>query len=225
MTLGEMFLGKIKTQNKQYIETKFFCIGIIPINPISSILVTESNSNGRKGIDIMKNKMSIIAVILRFVSTFCFLSSGIFYPSGFFKEDVIMKILKVLITLLLTIYFWFFFGKTTKKEEFIRKQFGEIFGLYFMPEWLYLDEFEKFNESAKTFFITKFSSQNWSEKLNKAKYNDNDFALFYCLSYFENILHPNKKVENIIQQKYNEYLKMLKIEKRSHNSRLVLIRL
>jgi hypothetical protein len=210
MILSEVFLGKIKKQNNQYIETKFFCIGIIPMNPISSILVTEVNNDGRKGIEIKKNKLSIFAVIFRFLSTFCFLSSGIFYPSGFFEQDTVLKVFKVLITLSLTIYFWFFFGKTTKKEKFIRNQFGKIFGLYFMPEWLYLEEFEKFNDSAKTFFITKFNSQNWSENLNKSKHDEDDFALFYCLSYFENILHPNKKNEKILQQKYIEYLQISK---------------
>ena len=154
MILREAFLGKIKTQNKQFIETKFFCIGIIPINPISSMLVTESDGNSRIGIEIMKNKLSILAVILRLLSTIMFLSSGIFYPSGYFEENTMLKVFKVIITLLLAIYFWFFFGKTTKKEKFIRNQFVKIYGLYFMPEWLYLDEFEKFNESAKNLFYT-----------------------------------------------------------------------
>jgi hypothetical protein len=218
MILREAFLGKIKTQNKQFIETKFFCIGIIPINPISSMLVTESDGNSRIGIEIMKNKLSILAVILRLLSTIMFLSSGIFYPSGYFEENTMLKVFKVIITLLLAIYFWFFFGKTTKKEKFIRNQFGKIYGLYFMPEWLYLDEFEKFNESAKNLFITRYSSESWSEKLKTSRYNDDDFALFYCLSYFENILHPDKKVKNIIQQKYDECIEMFEIEKRSHNS-------
>lgn len=208
MTLREAFLGKIKIQNKQFIETKFFCIGIIPINPISSMLVTELDGNSRIGIEIMKNKLSILAVILRLLSTIMFLSSGIFYPSGYFEENTILKVFKVIITLLVAIYFWFFFGKTTKKEKFIRNQFGKIYGLYFMPEWLYLDEFEKFNESAKKIFIAKYSSESWSEKLNTSRYNDDDFALFYCLSYFENILHPDKKIKNIIEQKYDECKEM-----------------
>jgi hypothetical protein len=204
MIFGTFFTGRVKTQNEQFIETKIFSF-IIPIYPISSMLVTETLSRGRRGIDIMKNKLSVIAAILRILSTFSFLFFSFIYH-GSYSESIFIKILRVIIPLSLAIYFWFFFGKTKSKEKFVRNQFGKIFGLYFMPEWLYLDEFKKMNDDAKKTYRTKNSSDSWIEKLNTTKFNDDDFALIYCISYFENILNPNKNTSELLERKYQEYL-------------------
>jgi hypothetical protein len=80
MIFGTVFTGHVKTQNKQWIESKVFCLGI-PLYVTNTMLVTDVTGRGRRGVEIKTNSISIIAAILRpIVTVLCFFQLALFLP-------------------------------------------------------------------------------------------------------------------------------------------------
>ena len=197
MIFGTVFTGQIKTQGKQYIETKMFCL-IIPIYVVNTLLVTDIVGNGRKGIEIKTNIHSIIASIIRIIITIiCVFSIGAYIGN---YDEMAWLAIPTITSLFLTIYFWFYFGKTTKYERFARKQFAKEFELYILPSWLKNSTLRFYFESLKKKFTTKYGKEmNWKEKLLNASKFDEDFSLFYCLTALESELGDNTELKKILK--------------------------
>lgn len=197
MIIGTVFTGHVKTQNKQWIETKMFCFGI-PLYITNTMLVTDVTGRGRRGIEIKTNRMSILAAIIRPIVTIGWLIS---MGALIGNHDTMTWLWgPAILTTALFVYSWFFFGKTTKYEKFVRKQCGDVFGLYFMPEWLDAYEANGNFESAKKVYVAKFGTTDWKEKLKKMYYHDEHFALAYCLTALENNIAYNPESEALLKE-------------------------
>lgn len=198
MIFGTVFTGLVKTQNKQWIESKVFCLGI-PLYVTNTMLVTDIAGRGRRGIEIKTNRTSIIAAIIRpIVTVLCVFSIGGFignYGSAAWS----WLIYPAIISLALTIYCWFFFGKTTKQEKFVRQQFGAVLGLYYMPKWLNASDVSTHFNKLKKAYVSKFGTTDWKEKLKSMFYHDEDFSLAYCLTSLENCLAYNADSEALLK--------------------------
>jgi hypothetical protein len=197
MIFGTVFTGHVKTQEKQWIETKLFCL-FIPLYVVNTMLVTDVTGNGRRGIPINTNSTSIIAAIIRpIVTVICLFSIGAFIGN---YDTMLWLLIPAILSVPLFIYGWFFFGKTTKHEKFVRKQFGLLFGLYFMPEWLPRDQVISNFENLKKAYVSNFGTTDWKEKVRNAQYNSEGFSLFYCLTALENCLDYNAETEKMLKE-------------------------
>ncbi|MFL9484943.1 hypothetical protein ACI6Q2_19315 [Chitinophagaceae bacterium LWZ2-11] len=197
MIFGTVFTGQIKSQEKQYIETKVFCV-IIPVSVETTMLVTEVTANGRRGIEIKTNPTSIIAAAIRPIITVLFLFSFAAYLGN--SDTMQWLLLPTLIGAVLFVYSWFFFGKTTKYEKFVREQFGKQFGLYFMPEWLNPNEQFIYFDNLKTFYVKNFGTTDWKEKVKTTPYYSEEFSIFYCLTALENTLNYNSGTDKMLKE-------------------------
>jgi hypothetical protein len=196
--IGAIFIGHVKTQASQWIETKVFCF-VIPLYIINTMLITDVEGRGRRGIEIKTNRTSIIAAIIRpIVTGICIVAVGGFI-GNYGSRSWSWLIYPATISTALMIYCWFFFGRTTKREKFVRQQFGQVFGLYFMPEWLKAYEVKGKFEKAKKAYVSKFGTTDWKEKLKSMFYHDEDFSLAYCLTSLENSLAYNADSETLLK--------------------------
>lgn len=208
---GTGFFGKVKKQNNQWIETKFFYL-MVPIYPISSMLVTNSRWRERQGMEIPLNKTSIKALYGRLISTvFAVISWFNFYisysdsyyitSSNTIAERSHFPFFQIIFTAL-CVYFWFFYGKT-KKEEFIqREKLGKSIGLYAMPEWFYADKVRAILDDLEKSYQLDFNS-NWKEDLMSDDVPSNKLPRLYGLALFnylylddpENLTYYNRAYE------------------------------
>jgi hypothetical protein len=201
MIFGTVFTGQIKTQDKQYIETKMFCL-IVPIYVVNSMLVTEVVANGRKGIELKKNSLSIMAAIIRpIISIALFFSVGAYIGN---YDTMPWLIAPLIFTLGLFVYFWFYFGRTTAYEKFIRLQFAKELGLYIFPKWLKQQQARTFFEQLKKQYLVKNSTENWVEKINTVPYYSEEFSLAFCLAALENYLNPDIEKEQLFIKIYEQ---------------------
>ena len=199
MILGTVFTGQIKSQNKQCIETKVFCF-IIPVYIMTTTLVTDILPRGRKGIEIKTNKISVIAAFIRPVISVLTFFSIAAYIGNLGDSRWQWLIIPSVISLILFIYFWFFFGKTTKKETFIRNQFATETGLYFIPNWIKNINLKHFFTELKKKYQQEFDNELWSEKLIGLSKYDSKFSLFFCLTALEAELNNDSKKKDLIDR-------------------------
>lgn len=199
MIIGTVFTGHVKTQNKQWIESKVFCLGI-PLYVTTTMLVTDVTGRGRRGIEIKRNWTSIIAAFIRIISTLlCVFSIG-GYIGNYGSQHWAWLIYPAILSTALMIYCWFFFGKTTKHEKFVRQQLGDVFGLYFMPHWLHDYEVNNHFEKLKKAYVAKYGAADWKEKLKTAQFQHVDgFSLYYSLTFLENHIGYNAETEALLK--------------------------
>ncbi|NVK08331.1 MAG: hypothetical protein HWD89_04715 [Tenacibaculum sp.] len=204
MIFGTVFTGQIKSQNKQCIETKVFCF-VIPIYIMTTTLVTDVVPKGRKGIEIKTNKISVIAAIIRpIISVLTFFSIGA-YIGNLGNDEWQWLIIPSIISFSLFIYFWFFFGKTTKKEAFIRSQFAKETGLYFIPNWLKKMNLKYFFNELNKKYRKDFDDELWDDKLIGLSKYDPKFSLLFCLTALDGELNNDvrkKELINTITKKF-----------------------
>ena len=197
--IGTVFTGHVKTQERQWIETKAFVL-IIPLYFMNSLLVTDVTGGGRRGIEIKTNRTSIIAAIIRLIVSFI----CVFFVGGFMgnygSATWAWLIYPAILSTALMIYCWFFFGKTTKKEKFVRQQFGEALGLYYMPEWLKASDASNHFKKLKKAYVSKFGTTDWKEKLPTMFSHYDEFPLAFCLTALENSLDYNAETEVMLKE-------------------------
>jgi hypothetical protein len=151
MIIGTVFIGGVKKFNSQQIQTKFFFLGI-PLFPIGdSMLVTGSTGKGRRGIPIKLNGTSVFAGYARIFVLLAALFSIVFDHTR----------LTMILLGAFDVYLWFFFGRSTEKENEIRTVIARYTNIYAMPEWLendtlhpLLNQLNKTYESKGRYWIT-----------------------------------------------------------------------
>ena len=197
MIFGTVFTGQVKTQERQYVETKVFCF-VIPLYVVTTLLVTKVTAEGRLGMEIKSNRISILAATIRpIISVIWVFATGAFIGN---YDTMLWLLVPLTISIFLFIYFWFYFGKTTKQERFVREQFGKIFGLYFLPRWLKpLDLKTKF-EGLKKVYISNYGQSDWKDKIKGMPYYKEEFPLLYCLTALENTIDYNPETEKLLNE-------------------------
>lgn len=196
MIFGTVFTGQVKTQEKQYIESKLFCF-IVPLSVITTMLVTEVTPKGRLGLQIKTNKTSIIAAAIRPLISIPFIFSFIAFLANY--DTMFWLLVPTLILFFLFVYAWFFFGKTTKSERFIRSQFGKQLGLYFMPNWLKSEDLKGMFEVLKNKYTSEFGDTDWKEKFKTISSKNDNFSLVFCLTALENEIIKDPKIDKLIK--------------------------
>ena len=196
MIFGTVFTGQVKTQNKQYIETKVFCL-IIPLAVVTTLLVTEVVANGRRGLEIKSNRTSIIAATIRPLISLPCLFAVVAYIANY--DTIKWLLIPALLAIPLFVYVWFYFGRTTKYERFVREQFGKQFGFYFMPNWLKPYDLKSKFEELKKIYISNFGTSDWKEKIIDMPYYNEEFPLLYCLTSLENTINNKPETEKMLK--------------------------
>ncbi|MCL5247655.1 hypothetical protein M4I21_17695 [Cellulophaga sp. 20_2_10] len=199
MIIGTVFTGQIKSQNGQYIETKAFCF-ILPIYRTNTLLVTGLEGSGRKGIEIKPNKMSLIASYIRLIVTIPAVFAIIAGLNNINNSEWQWLMIPALILLCLSIYFWLFFGKSTKKETFIRYHFHKKTKLYVLPEWLKYKDLKLFYNNLKNEYKTIQNDELWAEKLIGLPTYDTNFSLYFCLTALDAELNKTLKSKKVISE-------------------------
>jgi hypothetical protein len=198
MIFGTVFTGHVKTQEHQWIESKVFCLGI-PLYVTTTMLVTEvTGSGGRLGIEIKTNKISIAAAVIRPIITIFFVFSVAAFIANY--DEMLWLLAPAVTTTALFVYSWFFFGKTTKRERFVRKQFGTLVGIYFMPHWLDSNTVQSYINRLKEAYISHFGTTDWKVKLKGLKYEDDAFTICYCLTALENTIAYDAETDRMLNE-------------------------
>jgi hypothetical protein len=194
---GNAFTGQVKTQSAQWIETELFWF-IIPLYAVSAMFVSDVDARGRVGFGIKINKTSAIAAFVRPV----FFLLSIFSVGAYIGNFDIMPWLMIpaVLSTALFVYFARYFGKTTKKEQFVRKQFGELLGYYFMPQWLLPHSLSVHFDNLKRVYTTSFGTIDWKERLRNTQYYDEGFQLFFCLTSLENCINYKADTEKMLNE-------------------------
>lgn len=132
MIIGLVSLGKMKQFRGQWIESQFFTLGI-PLFPIKSMFVLNSEHGSREGFEIGLYGKSIIKGYLSFLS----LIIGILLCviGAIVSGEIILFVLGFVL-LIVSLYFFFVFGKSTEKEDEDRILFHEAVGVNALPEYL-----------------------------------------------------------------------------------------
>jgi hypothetical protein len=197
MIFGTVFTGHVKTQEKQWIESKVFCLGI-PLYVTNTMLVTEVTGNGRSGIEIKTNGVSIAAAVIRpIVTILCFFSVVAFIAN---YDEMLWLLGPAVVTSVLFVYSWFYFGKTTRHERFVRNQFGALFGFYFMPHWLESATAQSYLERLKAVYVSRYGATDWKEKLKGATYGEEVFTICYCLVALENAMTHRAETDSMLKE-------------------------
>jgi len=194
MRFGTLFTGHVKTQDRQCVETKVFSF-IIPVYIMNSILVTAIVGRGRQGLEIKTNKISVIASLLRVLATASFFFFTAAYIGNFGTKRWEWLIFPAVTSFILSIFFWFFFGKTTKKEKFIRDQFFKKTEYYLMPSWLKTKNLTHYFYKLKKEYKGKFKNESWADKLRDLSKNNPEFPLCFCLTALDAELNKNDELE------------------------------
>ncbi len=207
MIFGTVFTGHIKTQEKQWIESKVFCLGI-PLYVTNTMLVTDVTGSGRRGIEIKTNSTSIAAAIIRPIVTVAWIFSvGAFIAN---YDEMFWLSGPALIFTALFVYSWFFFGKTTKDERFIRKQFGITIRCFILcPTGLNLCNIQSYLDKLKEVYLSHFDTTDWKERLKNLPYEDKAFTICFCMTALENAIAWNAETAKMLDDITAQHLDKL----------------
>jgi hypothetical protein len=202
MTIGTIFIGQIKTQEGQYVETKMFCF-IFPLYVVTTLLVTGITGDGRVGVEIKTQKISVIAAYLRLFITIAFIFS-IGATIGNY-DTMSWLFIPLIFTAGLTVYLWFYFGKSTKYENFIREQFAKQLDLYILPKWMKPHQVKNHFETFKKAYLAKNNASDWKVNTGKLNHYDEAFSLAFCLTALENEMKHDDSANNVLKNAFQKY--------------------
>jgi len=218
MRIGTIFSGKMKTFNNQFISTKFFMF-IIPLFPIESYFFIN---NKNEGFEIGLHKQSVIkayaSIFSLVLGSFILLMHGSFYHYKLLYQygSIIGFFL-----ILLSLYFFFEYGKTTEEEKKERFLYEKAIKINALPEYL--------NENATRRILRKLLnslklSMNLSEEIRdinideiiqKHQYNKKDLGLLFAIKGYQKRLNQSDnlndhQIYNMIKNEFKSYLTTLK---------------
>ena len=191
MRIGTHYSGKIKEFEKQYIQTEFFILGL-PIYPIKSIYVTGHHNGNKLGIEFGKYNLNSA---IKGMASIWSMALGFALLIGI---EGIYKVIGVLLCIL-SVYFFFFFGKCTEDELKESKLYQNAIGIGALPK--YFDRLGLMNIRNRTINILKQKNNNknldWLDLIKTKTYNENDIGLLFAISGYHNELNPSNENRNI----------------------------
>jgi hypothetical protein len=195
MIIGTMFLGKVKEINKQWIETKFFIVGV-PLFPTSSILVTSATSyNSRQGISIPLNATSVIAGYARLIT---FLAALGFFITGAADADTTMLLIGMAFAITWA-YFYFNFGKPSTSEISERSKLGKAIGVYALPNWYDFDGAMNNLNHLQFHYKGKFTS-DWKSDLSSGNVSQDKVPVLYALAVFNYMVDQSPANDDLLNK-------------------------
>ncbi len=200
MVIGTVFLGKVKEMNGQWIETKFFILGL-PLFPTSSMLVTAAKHGSRQGMSIPLNATSIIAGYARlftFIAAFILLALGLMGNAGPGSAGVLITVALALAAL--WAFFYFSFGKPTTEEMEQRNRLGNATGIYAMPHWFSFDDALANLKNYEYHYYQTFPNSNWKTDANNQIIPADKKALLYQIALFNFIIDSSAENEALLEK-------------------------
>lgn len=197
IVIGTVFCGRIKSQGGQYITTKMFCLGI-PLFPLDCMLVTKGGfGSSRYGMAIPWHGTSIAASYLRILVLA--VGAGIIALAS---PDI--RPLAVLFAVALAGATWFLLGRSSAKERFVRSQFYAVFGIHFLPQWLYQPDFERLFNAAQAQHMALFNDNDWAQRIKTLHPGQEAFPLVYVLSMMDSMVRQDHQLAEVLENKYGE---------------------
>ncbi len=202
MIIGTAFLGKVKEINKQWIETKFFIFGL-PLFPTSSMLVISEKHGMKQGLSIPLNAISVIAGytrILTFLSAVFILGFVWFNPDPGFHE--INPTLTVIGFVFAAIWFFFYFrfGKASKKDIEQRSKLGAAIGIYALPGWFNFNESLTNLKNLEYRYKENFQNNDWKTDLNSSHIPPEKRSILYALALFNRMVDQSAENEKLLDK-------------------------
>lgn len=180
MYIGTIFTGSVKKFKKQQIQTKFLLLGL-PIAPSSdeSLLVTKTGFGGRNGYPIKLHRQSVVAAYTRVpalvVTVFLLFVGNSFLMTG---SGILMAAL--------TIYLFFYYGRSSRAENEERELIGSFTGAYGMAAWFTRNMCGDFYDALRA--VYEKNGRNWQADIK----NDTveNIPLLYVIALFYAEYHP-----------------------------------
>jgi hypothetical protein len=159
------------------------------------MLVTSTGFRSRNGKSIATNKKSIIATYCRlFTLLLTVLTIGIISTEGYQTAEeaqhaFAVDIIKIVLFISACIYFFFFYGKSTKEDIILRNKVGSCIGLYALPGWFYSQQTEDYLRAFQLQYNQKYPGQDWKKDLFDKEIEQEKrrllfaIALFNCMTY------------------------------------------
>jgi len=199
MIIGTMFLGKVKEINKQWIETKFFILGV-PLFPTSSMLVTASAHNSRQGISIPLNATSVIAGYARL---FTFLAALGLILGGMIEANNTLTLVGVAFAIAWG-YFYFKFGKPSAEEIAERSKLGNAIGIYALPNWYDFDGAMRNLNHLQFHYKGKFNS-DWKTDLSSGDVSSEKIPVLYALAVCNYMIDQSPANDDMLNKANKHY--------------------
>jgi hypothetical protein len=200
MIVGTIFLGKVKEVNKQWIETKFFILGL-PLFPLSSMLVTSSEFRSRQGMPIPLNTTSVIAGygrLLTFLVGIVLFVFGLSNP----ENDPFNITLAITGAALLALWFFLFFkfGKATEEESSVRSKIGNAIGVYAMPNWFDFDTSYNCYKDLEFRYFDRFATKDWKADIEEGHLSAEKLSIIYPLALFNQMIDQSTESERLLHK-------------------------
>jgi hypothetical protein len=191
---GTRFCGKIAMVNNQWVESKFFSVMFVPIFPVGSMFVTDSEFRKRRGFQMGVNSQSVKAVYGRvlsliFAGWFLFLACDAFSSYGSQIKNMITYLLVGVIFGALCVYFYFYYGKATTNDISLRIKMGHLTGYYALPNWFDYGQLRNMLGNLELDYKKKYPGGNWKDDLQSDAIDPDKhlmlfgLALFNCMVY------------------------------------------
>ncbi|NRR92395.1 hypothetical protein HSX10_12530 [Winogradskyella undariae] len=191
----------MKTYEKQYVTTRFIIIGL-PLIPVESLFVVDDMSYIELGLNIKSIFKTYLAWITFAIATILLvgsqfenvfpLSSGISFFIG-------------LISLIISIYFFFVFQKTTEQENEVRDLFQKAIGMSLLPEYFNYDKSFDFQKKLIQTLKDKFGINNWRNTIKNNDYNEAQLPLLFTICAFQHKMSKSKISQENYDKLLNEY--------------------
>jgi hypothetical protein len=194
MLIGTIFLGKIKTVNRQWIETKFF-IFLIPLYPIHSMYVLSASQHERRGIILPVNRMSAIAGYTRGL---LFTAAIILMVVGINEGGLVLGI--AIAAILCWVYMMFFFGKASAAEQAERSRVGSVCGFFILPEWIDVEFAYQNFPYIEGIYRQTFGDADWRADILQEHIPTGKKEYLYVLALFNAKQYPTEEHELLLEK-------------------------
>jgi hypothetical protein len=203
MILGLQNLGKMKSHNGQQVVTRFLIIGI-PLFPLMSYFMQEDD----RGIEIDINGKSVAKAYLSWIS----LLLGVLLFAGgrswFPLPSSVIGILGIFF-LGLSIYSFFFFHRSTDKENEIRDMLDKVVGINALPEYLNYVTASSFMRKLVKALKENGDIEDWKESIKQNSYNSEHIPLLFAITTYNKRLTPSAENTKFYERLLTEYRAMI----------------
>jgi hypothetical protein len=189
ITFGTGFYGRIASHEGHWIESKFFHIMFVPIFPVGSMYVTDSEFRKRAGVDIPTQGKSVLATYLRLFSGMfaAFMLYDIFGDYGsvvFYEHSFLFRCVLALLSIVLWVYLCFFFGKASAADKQMRNKVQSVSGMYALPHWLDYSFLRQMLEVYENRYAEKYPGRNWKKDVEIANLDTDQRRNIYAIALF-----------------------------------------
>jgi hypothetical protein len=207
---GTYFGGKIRRLDDQWVESKYALL-MVPLVPISSMFVTSSSFNERRGFNMPMDMRSVGHGYLRFFLLIVSMAALYACTSSDFNEEHPI-LLAIILILSVSALAWSHISCTADKSADLidRKKLGAILGINALPEWLEENKRKDIAYNLENRIVAEFGHKDLNKLIAIPNFTQAQLALLFAYLRYEVVVaYGNVALEQAyfaIDDRYNQML-------------------